>query len=125
MSRNQTHSIYSFHSFSICQYRQYNDRHHTEGTSGEDTVLYKHYHVNGSYFTVKTLILQIIAAGTQRGGDASGTQVLLRDTVPAFCRLHQRHTAEELPFVLLDTMHSSMKLPHVACVTDTCVYEYE
>lgn len=31
----------------------------------------EHYHVNGSYRTVKTLLLKMIAAGPQRGRDVS------------------------------------------------------
>ncbi len=31
----------------------------------------EHYHVNGSYCTVKTLLLKMIAAGPQRGRDVS------------------------------------------------------
>lgn len=31
----------------------------------------EHYHVNGSYCTVKTLLLKMIAAGPRRGRDVS------------------------------------------------------
>lgn len=73
----KTHSLYSYCSFNM----QLSTSMHSImiGTtlrekSGIHSSVYiprEHYHVNGSYCTVKTLLLQMIAAGSQRGRDVS------------------------------------------------------